>query len=192
MYNDIFILLYEWLRTSVTSCLLSLYIVIGLTESSHCYKRDKDTWIGSNYEGKAGWDHVVFGNRQSTKGLLSLPEVSKALPHWGRKKSIMYFGLCQTQEIKTKFIVNWRVQYTTRAYRLRNNKCTTEPNLHVIIITQKFFNRLNKNMTPHKFTLTRPIIRLSPQSKEPKALCPLAYKLILVYSQCGLLPAASS
>ena len=43
MYNDIFILLYEWLRTSVTSCLLSLYIVIGLTESNHCFtSRAKD------------------------------------------------------------------------------------------------------------------------------------------------------
>ena len=39
------------------------------------------TTKGSNYEGKAGRDHVVFGNRQSAKGLLSLPEVSVTLPH---------------------------------------------------------------------------------------------------------------
>ena len=80
MYNDIFILLYEWLRTSVTSCLLSLFIVIGLTESNQClwaWQRQKK---GSNYEGKAGRDYVVFGNCQSAKGLLFLPEVGRTLP----------------------------------------------------------------------------------------------------------------
>ena len=43
MYNDIFILLNNCIRTSVTSYLLSLYIVIGLIESNHCFTlRAKD------------------------------------------------------------------------------------------------------------------------------------------------------
>ena len=39
MYNDIFIVLYAWIRTCMTSYLLSLYMVIGLIESNHCLLR---------------------------------------------------------------------------------------------------------------------------------------------------------
>ena len=49
MYNDIFILLNNCIRTSVTSYLLSLYIVIGLIESNHCYSRAPKTKTSTRF-----------------------------------------------------------------------------------------------------------------------------------------------
>ena len=49
MYNDIFILLNTCIRTSVTSCLLSLYIMIGLTESNHCFSRAPKTKTSTRF-----------------------------------------------------------------------------------------------------------------------------------------------
>ena len=43
--------------------------------------------------------YPVFGNPQSAKGLLFLPEVSKLYLIEEGRKSVMHFGLCQTQEI---------------------------------------------------------------------------------------------
>ena len=49
----------------------------------------------------SGRSYPVFGNHQSAKGLLFLPEVSKLYLIEEGRKSIMHFGLCQTQDTKT-------------------------------------------------------------------------------------------